>query len=350
MSEQRAGALREEPYGWLTRRQLVTRGGAVTGGLVAGGVLAACGDDDDGSGDAQAQKTDITVYSVTHGPPGDPYWSVYRKGIEDAGNAAGVNLEDVGPDKFSVQKVVDLLNSAIASKPDILVCAITDYKALDEPLRRAIDNGIPVIAIDVPDPRPASERIPYLFYVGGDEELGGQEAARLLLEQKKPARAACAIQEVGNIALEQRCAGYTQVMEEAGAAVDKLALVVGDPTRSSEILRGYFNSHDDAGAILTLGQDGFLPAQQVIRDGQLGDKVTHQTFDLSKEQLQALEEDEILSTISTQQYLMGHAAVTLATLNAEHGFTLAADMLTGPFLIQKSNSERVAGEVEEGYF
>jgi simple sugar transport system substrate-binding protein len=126
--------------------------------------------------------------------------------------------------------------------------------------------------------------------------------------------------------------------------------VVGDPTRSAEILRGYFNSHDDAGAILTLGQDGFLPAQQVIRDLQLEDEVTHQTFDLSKEQLEALEGDEILSTISTQQYLMGHAAVTLATLNAEHGFNLAADMLTGPFLIQKSNAERIAGEVEEGYF
>jgi simple sugar transport system substrate-binding protein len=350
MSEQRTGALREKPNGGLTRRQLVTRGSAVTAGVAIGGALVACGDDDDEGGDAQAQKKDITVYSVTHGPPGDPYWSVYRKGIKDAGNAAGINLEDVGPEKFSVQKVVDLLNSAIASNPDILVCAITDYKALDEPLRRAIDKGVPVIAIDVPDPRPASERIPYLFYVGGDEELGGQEAARLLLEQKQPARAACAIQEVGNIALEQRCSGYTQVLEEAGAKVDKLALVVGDPTRSADILRGYFNSHDDASAILTLGQDGFLPAQQVIKDQQLADKVTHQTFDLSKEQLQALQNDEILSTISTQQYLMGHAAVTLATLNADHGFTLAADMLTGPFLIQKSNVDRVAGEVEEGYF
>jgi simple sugar transport system substrate-binding protein len=340
--------MREENATGLTRRQLVARTGAGAAGTVAAvGLLAACGDDDEAS---PGERKDITVYSVTHGPPGDAYWAVYRKGIEDGADAAEVKLKDVGPDKFSVQKVVDLLESAIASRPDVLVAAITDFKALDRPLRGAIERGIPVIAVDTPDPRPDSERIPYLFYIGGDEELGGHVAAQALLAEQKPSRAVCAIHEVGNVALEQRCRGYGDELESAGAAVDKLPLAAGDPTRSSEILRGYFESHSDAGAILTLGPDGATPAIQVIKDQGLGDKVTHQTFDLSKEQLQALKDDEIFSTISTQQYLMGYLAVVLAAQHSEHGFNLADTVATGSFLISKSNLGKAEEEVEKGYY
>jgi simple sugar transport system substrate-binding protein len=333
----------------LTRRQLVARTGAGAAGTVAAaGFLAACGDDDDEA--SPGERKDITVYSVTHGPPGDAYWAVYRKGIDDGADAAEVNFNDVGPDKFSVQKVVDLLESAIASRPDVLVAAITDFKALDRPLRGAIQQGIPVIAIDTPDPRPDDERIPYLFYIGGDEELAGHVAARALLEEEKPSRAVCAIHEVGNVSLELRCRGYEDELKGAGTAVDKLPLAAGDPTRSSEILRGYFQSHSDAGALLTLGPDGATPAIQVIKDEGLGDKVIHQTFDLSKEQLQALKDDEIFSTISTQQYLMGYLAVVLAAQHSEHGFNLADTVATGPFLISKANLGKAEEEVEKGYY
>ncbi|GAG58189.1 unnamed protein product, partial [marine sediment metagenome] len=50
-----------------------------------------------------------------------------------------------------------MLNSAIATKPDGIAVTITDPAALDAPLRKAIAAGIPVIAINVPDPRPEAE-------------------------------------------------------------------------------------------------------------------------------------------------------------------------------------------------
>jgi hypothetical protein len=37
-------------------------------------------------------------------------------------------------------------------------------------------------------------------------------------------------------------------------------------------------------------------------------------------------------------------------LNLEHGFTLAGDILTGPFLVDQSNVQKVEQGVKDGFF
>jgi simple sugar transport system substrate-binding protein len=331
----------------ITRRQAVARSGYLAAGALATSALAACGGGDESEGGGE--QGDFTFYSVTHGAPGDPFWAVYRKGVKDAQKMLEVKVEDLAPSKFSVAALVDLMNSAIAAKPDGIIATITDPQALDRPLRGAIDRGIPVIAIDTPDFRPEGKRIPYLFYIGGDEHLGGIRAAERLLEERKPKRAGCAIQEVGNVSLEARCKGFAATLGKVGAPVDEIPIEGGDPTRSAEILRDYFKSHDDADALLTLGPQGASPAIQVLKEENLEDKVTHSTFDLTLEQVEQIKAGTILSTISTQQYLIGRMAVELNLLHKQHGFTLASDMLTGPFVIDKSNIAEVERNVEDGF-
>src|ERR687896_829705 len=174
----------------LSRRDLVFRGGLATAGVLSiPALVAACGGDDDEEGAereaAPAGQAEIgEIRSVTHGTPGDPFWAVYRKGLEDGQEQFGVDLTDEAPEQFSVQALVDLLNSAVAAEPAGIIATITDPAAVEAPLRQAIDQGIPVIAVNVPDTR--AERIPYLFYVGGDEELGGRVAAQRILQEKTP--------------------------------------------------------------------------------------------------------------------------------------------------------------------
>jgi hypothetical protein len=66
------------PETGITRRQVVAGGGFVALGGAAAVALAACGDDDNGEeagrtdgGGGGAAQTDLTLYSVTHGTPGD---------------------------------------------------------------------------------------------------------------------------------------------------------------------------------------------------------------------------------------------------------------------------------------
>jgi simple sugar transport system substrate-binding protein len=269
--------------------------------------------------------------------------------VTDAGKLFGVEVVDEGPTKFSVAAVVDLLNSAIAARPDGLFVSITDPQAMDQPLRDAIADGIPVIATDVADPRPADKRIPYLFYIGGDELLGGQRAAQTFLSAGEATRALCAIQEAGNLSLEIRCQGFQDEMAKADVPVDELPIDGGDPTKAAETLRGYFTSHPETDVAMTLGPQGATPALQVFTEEDLFGKVRLGSFDLSQEQVNAIKEGQIEFTITTQQYLMGWAGIAFLTLHAQHAFTLAADLLTGPFFIDKSNVEQVERDVEEGY-
>ena len=133
--------------------------------LILGLLLGACAP---ATPAATPPKKEFTFYIVSHGGPADPFWGVVIKGMNDAAKVYPVEAKYFGPEKFSVQELVNLLNSAIAAKPDGLAVTITDPKALDEPLRRAIQQGIPVVAINVADPRPEGERIPYSSRSGPD--------------------------------------------------------------------------------------------------------------------------------------------------------------------------------------
>jgi simple sugar transport system substrate-binding protein len=344
---------RDEERG-LSRRDLMVKGSLATAGALSiPALVAACGGDD---GEA-VQQTETgpegggevgELRSVVHGTPGDPFWAVYRKGLEDGADQFGVDLTEEAPEEFSVQALVDLLNSAVAANPAGIIATITDAAAVEAPLRQAIDQGIPVIAVNVPDTRP--DRIPYLFYVGGDEELGGRTAGQRLLEELTPTRAACAIQEVGHLGLQARCKGFTDVMQEAGVSTDTVPIEGGDPTKSAEVLRGYFTSQQDTNALFTLGPQGATPAIQVLEEQGLTDKITHITFDLSQEQVDHIKAGNILATIGQQQYLQGYLPILFLKLNLEHGFTLAADVLTGPFVVDSANLQEVEQGVTDGFF
>src|SRR4051794_20345952 len=85
---------------------------------------------------------------VTHGQPSDPYWSVVQKGVAQAGKDMGVQVEYQAPIKFDMVAMAQLIDAAVASKPDGLVVSIPDVNALGKSIKAAIAAGIPVISID----------------------------------------------------------------------------------------------------------------------------------------------------------------------------------------------------------
>jgi simple sugar transport system substrate-binding protein len=298
---------------------------------------------------------EYTFYIVSHGGPGDPFWGVVMKGMQDAADLLSKGTGDtikatyLGPAVYSVTELVNMLNSAIAARPQGIVCTITDPAALDEPLRRAISLGIPVIAINVPDPRPAGERIPYLFYVGGDEYLSGIKAAEKMLAVKKPARAVVFIHEVGHAGLELRAKGFIEVMTAAGIPAEKLAIGTA-PTQAVDIIRGYFAKHPETDAIFTLGPIGTLPTVTFLKEQGLAGKVMLGCFDLDEVTLKAIKDGIALFTVTQQQYLQGYLPIVWLYLYNKYGFLPANDILTGPGFVDGSNIEKVEQLIKQGYW
>ncbi|MEJ5230395.1 MAG: sugar ABC transporter substrate-binding protein [Pseudothermotoga sp.] len=289
-----------------------------------------------------------TFYVVSHGGPADPFWGVVMKGVKDAAAKFGVDAVYLGPEKFSLKEFIDLVNSAIVKKPDGLVVTITNPVALDEPLRKAIEMGIPVVAINVPDDRSADEKIPYLCYVGMNEYLAGVYAARRMLQEFTPKRAVAAIHEPGHAGLEARAKGITDVLAEKKIPVEKLDITT-DPTKALTLLKSYLMKYPDTNAIFTLGPLGAHPAIQLVEEENLVGKVKIGAIDLTTKITDAIKRGVVVFTIDQQQYLQGYLPIVFLYLYKEFGLIPHEDVLTGPSIVDKSNVEIVEKTVQLGY-
>ena len=343
----------------LSRRELLKRAGiGGAAGLSLPALLAACGGDDEGGGgggdgeaaQGGAEKTDLTFYSVTHGESGNPFWAIYRNGIRDAQKVFGVTIKDLPLEEFGIAQYVDLFNQAVSAKPDGIFATILDQDALDQPMRDAIESGIPIIAINVPDVRPLDQRIPYLFYVGGDEEAGGRLTAQRQLQEGGVKHAVCIIHEPGHTGLEARCRGYDAELTGGGTKVDKLPSSK-DATQATEQIKGYLQENTDVDAIFGVGPQPATFALQALDELGKKGQVKVSAYDMTEELLNEIEAGNLISTIDQQQYLQSFEPANWLKLNIQHGFVLApgVDLLTGPALVDKSNFEKVREGVKAGF-
>jgi ribose transport system substrate-binding protein len=115
----------------------------------------------------------------------DAFYITMHKGAEAAAKALGVNLIFQGASDFNPVTQVPVLDAVIARKPSAILIAPTDKVQLVEPLKKAVDAGIPVLTVDtfIGDGRyqtgSGDADFP-LSYIASDNILGGEIAARAL--------------------------------------------------------------------------------------------------------------------------------------------------------------------------
>lgn len=289
-------------------------------------------------------------YVITHGGPADPWWGgTFNNGIEAAKDYfSGTEIHWLGPEKYSVQQQVDMLNTALAAEPDGIVVTIPDARAFDKPLRRAVDMGIPIITVNVTDNRPALERIPYLCYIGGDEyQMGYQSGIRMMKEfgSSKPRRAVVLIHEVGHAGLELRAKGFADAMQ--GVPVDKLA---GSPNQSEnyQALDAYLTKNSDTDAVFTLGPLGAHPTLRLFKDKGLFGKIKLGSVDVSETMLEAVKAGEMVFCADQQAWLQAFLPIGLLNLYNDFGLVPHETVLTGPDIIDASNVDIVIEAVKKG--
>jgi simple sugar transport system substrate-binding protein len=291
----------------------------------------------------------MTFYVIAHTGPGDPFWAVVQKGVQDAGKVLGVRAIFQGPAGYNVPEQVNMFKAAMEAKADGIATSISDARAWAEPIAEARSRGIPVVAINCQEPDELRGTIPYMAYIGMNEyEAGKMVAYRLLPKLEKGARVVVAIHQAGHVGLEARAKGITEVItEELGGTVDKLD-ITQDATQAIGILRSYLKANPDTAAIFTLGPLGAIPTIKMIKDDGLKDKILFASFDLDSNTIQAIKEGICIGTVDQQQYLQGFMAVVELYLNAKFKLD-PADYDTGRGWVTQETAEIVELLVEQGY-
>ena len=115
----------------------------------------------------------------------DAFYITMRKGAEAAAKDLGVTLVFQGAPDFNPVTQVPVLNAIIGRKPSAILIAPTDKTQLIQPLKQAVDAGIPVLTVDtfIGDGHyqtgSGDADFP-ISYIASDNILGGQIAARAL--------------------------------------------------------------------------------------------------------------------------------------------------------------------------
>ncbi|TMC94528.1 MAG: substrate-binding domain-containing protein, partial [Chloroflexi bacterium] len=118
-------------------------------------ILAACGGGSSNSTQTQStssnpSRSNLKFYVITHGQASDPFWSVVKKGVDQAGKDMGVQVVYEAPASatFDVVAMAHLIDSAVAAHPAGLVVSIPDPSGLGPSIKAAVAAGIPVISIN----------------------------------------------------------------------------------------------------------------------------------------------------------------------------------------------------------
>src|SRR5437764_2249739 len=192
-------------------------------GLTAAGMLAAAAV----AGSAHAAEKQLYIIGVFHADVSNSFSSVVKKGVEQAGKDLNVKVEFVGPDKFDVVAEGQLIEAAIAKKPDGLFVSLPDCDALKPMVEEASKAGIPVMSFN--SGASCFKNAGSLVHVAEDGISAGMGAGERLAKLGAK-NVICLNHEVGNAILEDRCNGIKMAIEKAGGKSSVIPTSLADPT------------------------------------------------------------------------------------------------------------------------
>jgi simple sugar transport system substrate-binding protein len=309
-------------------------------------VFAGCGGGDDGGGAAKesvslTQKKDITIAMVTHGDGGS-FWSVAKKGAEQAAKDMGVTLK-YSESNNKPDEQAQMIEAAVTEGVDGLAVSAPNPDAIKDAVQTAVDAKIPVITLN--SGAEESSSLGALTHVGQTESIAGEGAGEKL-KDAGVTKLICIIHEQGNVGLNQRCEGAKKGF---GGDVENVQVAgTGDISTTLTELQSKLESDDSIDGVLALNPDIAVAARDAVAGA--GSKAKVATFDLSGDVIKAIQADEILFAVDQQQYLQGYLPVVFLTLNKTNLNTIGGGMpvLTGPGFVDKSNAAEIEKLAEAG--
>ena len=324
-------------YGGITTLSMIVRYGILpalpvtaTGpGFVDAAMLAATPD----------PEAAVKVIAVQHAECSwDSFWCVVQNGINTAGENMDVNVEILAPDEFDLDKTASLIEQAVAANPDAIMVTVTDSVLFKEPIMKAINAGIPVIAYNSGN-GPIVDDIPYYTYLGQDEYQGGYLGGLRLIADGGT-RGVCINQQVGHAGLDKRCQGFVDALTEKGIEAEVLA-ITDDPAESTTIISDYYAANPTTDIFMTLGPNGANPFY-VFLDNEGLSGVKHGTFDLSPEINANIASGVTMFGIDQQPFLQGYGGIQALNLLVRYGVVPALPVTpTGPGFVTLDNLSMV---------
>lgn len=267
--------------------------------------------------DAPSDDVEIAVVLKTLS---SEYWGYVKNGCDAAAAELGIKVTVVGPGAESdIEGQVAMIEQQIGAGCDAIVCAPNDAGAAAAALQAAIDQGIPVLAVDTNVGIAGQTCFVGTSNVDAAKE-GGLWAATQLGEG---AKAVIIYGQEGDNTSNMRREGYEAACTEAG--IEVLAALSGQNTTdgATKTMEDLLNAHPgEIDVVFCHNDDTAIGAMNACKSAGVEDIIIV-GFDGNKSAVELILAGELVkATVAQQPYAMGYEVV-MAAYKAVKGETVA---------------------------
>jgi ribose transport system substrate-binding protein len=268
-----------------------------------------------------------------------------HKGAEEAAKVLGVNLVFQGAPDFNPVTQVPVLNAIIGRKPDAILIAPTDKTQLVEPLKKAMEAGIPVITVDTfigtghYQTGSGDADFP-ISYIASDNVLGGAIAARALAKAiGDKGKVYVSNVKPGISTTDQREQGFKEEMKKhPNITVLDTQFNDDDANKSASQLQSVYARNSDLAGVFGANLFSALGAANGVKQVGGSGKVKVVAFDAPKSLVGEITSGNVDIAIAQHPAEIGYFGVVSAYAHLT-GQSVPPLIGTGFTVIDKSNIE-----------
>jgi len=267
------------------------------------------------------------------GVSGDQFYITMQCGIQAEAKKLGVSVSTQGPQKFDPTLQKPILDSVMAAKPDALLIAPTDTKAMQTPLQQAAQSS-KVILVDTTTQDPS-----YATSAIASDNVGGGKAAFDAMKQLNPNGGKVMMMSVdpGISTTDQRAAGF-----EAAVKADPKFTYIGiqyshdAPATAANLMGSALQKDPDIVGVFATNLYSAEGTATGVRQAKKGDQVKIVSFDAGPNQVKDLRAGTIQALVAQQPELIGQYGVDMAVAALDGG-QVTPKVQTGFTIITKDN-------------
>jgi ribose transport system substrate-binding protein len=272
---------------------------------------------------------------------GDEFYITMQCGMEAEAAKVGVSVKSQGPQKFDPTLQKPILDSVVAARPDAIMIATTDVKAMQTPLNAAAQTGSKIVLVDttVQDPSIAVSAI------ASDNE-GGGKAAFEAIKQLNPNGGKVMVMSVdpGISTTDARVKGF-----EEAAKADPSFKYLGvqyshdDPATAANIMGSALQKDPDIVGVFGTNLYSAEGTATGVRQAGKQAQVKIVGFDAGPNQVKDLKQGTVQALVAQEAGMIGQYGVD-AAVTALEGGQVTPKVQTGFTIITKDNVDGEAAD------
>ncbi len=322
-----------------SRRALLRGAAWATAGAAVPGFLEACSSNATaGAGQGNFPSHPKWKFVFVNHVTTNPFFVPTQYGLQDASALLGCDYQFTGSKNSITSEMVDAMNAAITAKADGIAVCITDPTAFDDPVARALDAGIPVVAYNADAPIGSKNR--RLAYLGQDLFVSGQRLGQRIVSLVKQGPVVGFIATPGQLNIQPRIDGAKQAIQASGAPITFDSIATGAQTNDElQRIEAYYLGHKDLKGMFAVDAGSTQGVAQIMQKYNLAQSGVHAGgFDLVPVTLDLISKGFLDFTIDQQPYLQGFLPLAqLFMYKLSGGLMQPADTNTGLLFVTKQN-------------